>query len=215
VLFSKRRWRVLDAAFDKLLLPQLLHTAQSDASSVLVEVSADCPQTSRPRSRSLTRHAIFDLFRLGRSKTTSAEPTTATAAAAASSSSEGNNRQTTALVVQQDVQTTSTPGKVGVQTLDTASREKRTSEALRYGTRCQEIFQATPFYTNGTDPCLSSRSWSSFYRLLWDPGLRIDPLRLLAGCRKRQLNQAPLNLRGLTRLVMTVWGKEGTLTQLL
>jgi len=32
---------------------------------------------------------------------------------------------------------------------------------------------------------------------VWVPGLRIDPLRLLAGCRKKRLNQAPLNLCGL------------------
>jgi len=32
---------------------------------------------------------------------------------------------------------------------------------------------------------------------VWVPGLRIDPLRLLAGCRKRRLNQAPLSLRSL------------------
>jgi len=30
---------------------------------------------------------------------------------------------------------------------------------------------------------------------VWVPGLRIDPLHLLAGCRKRRLNQTPLGLR--------------------
>jgi len=32
---------------------------------------------------------------------------------------------------------------------------------------------------------------------VWVPGLRIDPLRLLAECYKRRINQAPLSLRGL------------------
>jgi len=32
---------------------------------------------------------------------------------------------------------------------------------------------------------------------VWVPGLGIDPLGLLAGCRKRRLNQTALNLRGL------------------
>jgi len=31
---------------------------------------------------------------------------------------------------------------------------------------------------------------------VWVPRVRIDPLRLLAGCRKRRLNQAPVNFRG-------------------
>jgi len=46
---------------------------------------------------------------------------------------------------------------------------------------------------------------------VWVLGLRIDPLRLLAGCRKRRLNQAPLNLRGLIWLLMTVWSKRGNI----
>jgi len=46
---------------------------------------------------------------------------------------------------------------------------------------------------------------------VWVPGLRIDPLHLLAGCRERRLSQAPLNLRGLIWLLMMVWSKRGNI----
>jgi len=46
---------------------------------------------------------------------------------------------------------------------------------------------------------------------VWVPGLGIDPLRLLAGGRKRRLNQAPLNLRGLICLLMMAWSKRGNI----
>jgi len=46
---------------------------------------------------------------------------------------------------------------------------------------------------------------------VWVPGLRIDPLHLLAGCRNWQLNQAPVNLRGLIWLLMTDWSERGNI----
>jgi len=46
---------------------------------------------------------------------------------------------------------------------------------------------------------------------VWVPGLRIDPLCLLAGCRKRRLNQAPFNLYGLICLLMMDWSKRGNI----
>jgi len=46
---------------------------------------------------------------------------------------------------------------------------------------------------------------------VWVQGLRTDPLRLLAGCRNRRLNQAPLNLRGLIWLLMIDWSERGNI----
>jgi len=43
---------------------------------------------------------------------------------------------------------------------------------------------------------------------VWVPGLRIDPLCFLAGCHKRQQNQASLNLRGLISLLMMDWSER-------
>jgi len=72
-----------------------LRRAQNDG-SVVVEVS-DSLQTARPRSRSFSRQAILDLFRVGRNKTASAE----------SSSTEGNTGQPTAsTAVRPDAQMT-------------------------------------------------------------------------------------------------------------
>jgi len=46
---------------------------------------------------------------------------------------------------------------------------------------------------------------------VWVPELRIDPLHLLAGCRKRRLNQATFNLRGLIWLLMMDWSERGNI----
>jgi len=53
--------------------------------------------------------------------------------------------------------------------------------------------------------------WLIGWNPAWVPGLRIDPLCLLSGCRRRRLNQAPLNLRGVIWLLMMDWSKRGNI----
>jgi len=50
---------------------------------------------------------------------------------------------------------------------------------------------------------------------VWVPGLRIDPLRLLAGCRKRRLTRHPSTSAASSDYWWWSGVKEGTLTQLL
>jgi len=63
----------------------------------------------------------------------------------------------------------------------------------------------------------SAGSWHHRYTVnnqiypVWVPGLRIDPLCLLAGCRNRRLNHAPINLCGLIWLLMVDWSERGNI----
>jgi len=59
--------------------------------------------------------------------------------------------------------------------------------------------------------CWITKADGRLFHPVWVPGLRIDPLRLLARCRKRRLNQAALNLSGLILLLMMVWSKRGNI----
>jgi len=43
---------------------------------------------------------------------------------------------------------------------------------------------------------------------VWVPGLRTNLRHFLTGCRKRRLNQAPINFRSFIRLLMMDWSER-------
>jgi len=81
------------------------------------------------------------------------------------------------------------PGKTpSGQTLNRWTRHGMTSVSRQWMEMCEKTGLRNVLVTARTKVQGNPR---------WVPGLRIDPLRLLVGCRKRRLNQKPLNLRGL------------------